>query len=330
MITKSTIIEVTPYNPHWPQMFEDEASRIKQAIGDNYLEIHHIGSTSVPGLDAKPIIDIIMVVKNPIDSIVPLESIAYTYKGEVGIPFRFYFSKKTETPVHLHVYEAGNCEIELNLLFRNFLRSNAHIRHEYALLKATLITEENIHEKASSSRFSKYTLGKDVFIRKILQQAGFDELRLMRCTHYAEWEAAKTFRQKYFFDKVPLSDPYTWTFNHPEHIHFVLYKGTEIIGYTHLQRWADQRIAMRIIVIDEKFRGQKFGSQLLTLCEKWLKIQAIKSIQIQSSPEAYEFYCSHGYSKMPFNDPKEYEGEIAAISELCSQDIDVGKILINS
>ena len=316
MTTKS--IEVTAYNPHWPQMFEDAASRIKQVVGDNCLEIHHIGSTSVPGLDAKPIIDIIMVLKNPTDSMASLESIEHTYKGEMNIPFRFYFSKKTDTPVHLHVYEAGNCEIELNLLFRNFLRSNADARHEYALLKATLLGEENIHEKTASS-FSRYNLGKDIFIRSILKHAGFDKLRLMHCTHYAEWEAAKIFRQKYFFDKVPLSDPYSWTFNHPEHIHFVLYKGTEIIGYTHLQRWPDQRIAMRIIVVDEPLRGQKFGSQFLERCEQWLKKQEIKSIHVQASPKAYKFYCSHGYSEMPFNDPDLYESD--------PQDIDVGKVL---
>ena len=117
------------------------------------------------------------------------------------------------------------------------------------------------------------------------------------------------------------------TFNHPDHVHFVLYKGTEIIGYVHLQCWPKERVAMRIIVIDEPFRRKKFGGQLLALCEKWLKMQGIKSIHVQTSPEAYKFYCQHCYRKMPLNDLDGHENEIAAISELCSQDIDVGKIL---
>lgn len=318
MNSPSKLIEVTSYNPNWPKLFEDEASTIKQVIGDNCREIHHVGSTAVPGLDAKSIIDIIMVVKNPTDAISPLESIGYLYKGEVNIPFRYYFNKKENTPIHLHVYEKGNPEIELNLLFRNHLRTHPKAAAEYGDLKAGLLANASSSKKIPS-RFSDYTLGKNTFIQKILHQVGFDKLRLMHCTHYAEWEAARIFRQKYFFDNVPIDDPYTWTFNHSEHIHFVLYKGIEIIGYTHLQRWPDQRMAMRIIVVDEPLRGQKFGGQLLELCEKWLKKQDIKSIHVQASPKAYTFYCQHSYNEMPFNDPDLYESD--------PQDIDMGKVL---
>ena len=311
-------IEVVPYNSNWPQLFEAEADFIKQKLGDNFLEIHHVGSTSVPGLCAKPIIDIILVVRNSAESIDPLELIGFKFKGEMNIPFRSYFSKKTETPVHLHVYEPGSAEIELNLLFRNFLRSNSKACAEYTNLKNTL-TEEQKKYKNAPPMFSHYTLGKNEFIRKILQEAGFDKLRLMHCTHYAEWEAAKAYRQKYFFDKVSIADPYTWTFDHPEHTHFVLYKGTQIIGYAHLQHWKNQRAAIRIIVIDEAFRNQKYGSYLLELCEKWLKLQGFKSLHVESSPQAYKFYCRYNYTEMPFNDPDSHESD--------PQDIEVGKIL---
>lgn len=319
-------IEIAPYNSNWPQLFEAEANLIKQKLGDNFLEIHHIGSTSVPGLCAKPIIDIILVVRNSVESIVPLESIGFKFKGEMNIPFRSYFSKKTETPVHLHVYEPGSSEIELNLLFRNFLRSNSNECAEYASLKIAL-AEEQKNQKNALPMFSHYTLGKNTFIQKILQQAGFDKLRLMHCTHYAEWEAAKLYCQKYFFDKVPITDPYTWTFNHAEHTHFVLYKGTQIIGYAHLQHWPNQRAVMHIIVIDEVLRNQQYGSYLLELCEKWLKLQSVKSLHVQSSPQAYNFYCRHDYTEMSFDAPNRNEDEIAVLSELCAQDIDVGKIL---
>ena len=99
----------------------------------------------------------------------------------------------------------------------------------------------------------------------------------------------------------------------------MLYKGTQIIGYAHLQRWPNQRAAMRIIVIDEAFRNQKYGSYLLELSEKWLKLQGFISLHVQSSPRAYNFYCQHGYTEMPFDDADSHETD--------SQDIEVGKML---
>ena len=68
----------------------------------------------------------------------------------------------------------------------------------------------------------------------LLNESGVSRLRFLKCTHEAQWNAAKKFRQTYFFDRVPISDHYTWTFNNPGHIHFVLNKGDEIIGYAHI------------------------------------------------------------------------------------------------
>ena len=299
MLSKSNTIEVTPYDSNWPKMFEAEASLFKKSIGDNCIEIHHIGSTSVPGLDAKPIIDMILVAKDPNLSIANLESIGYTYKGEMNIPFRFYFTKEDEIQVHLHMYQENNAEIDLNLIFRNFLRSNSAACKEYASLKQTLVEEQKNHEVVPM--FSHYTLGKNSFITKVLTDAGFDKLRLMHCTHYAEWEAARDFRQLYFFDKVPVSDPYTWTFNHHNHMHFVLYKGTRIIGYTHLQRYGENDIILRILVIEERSRGCKLGSHLLELCQKWLKKNGFKTIYADSNSAALPFYRKHGYQNMSFD-----------------------------
>src|SRR4051812_13064440 len=103
-------------------------------------------------------------------------------------------------------------------------------------------------------------------------------LLINNCSTDAEWASAKNFRQKYFFDPQNINDPYTWTFNHPQHKHFVLYQGTEIIGYAHIQLWSDARAAIRIIVIDEAKRNNNFGSQFLVLCESRLKTEGYKSI----------------------------------------------------
>jgi GrpB-like predicted nucleotidyltransferase (UPF0157 family)/GNAT superfamily N-acetyltransferase len=311
-------IEVVPYNDQWPQMFESEAATFRQALGDNSVAVHHVGSTAVPGLAAKPTIDIIAVIKDRDLAIKGFESLGYEYRGEFNIPMRLFFNKKVGTDVNLHVYEEGNPEIELNLKFRDYLCAHPEARDAYAALKAELLTKPSSYMKTNPP-FTGYSLGKYAFINNIVKQTGFNRLRMMTCTHYAEWDTAKAYRQKYFFDNAGISDPYTYTFDDVNHKHFVLYQGTQIIGYAHVQLWPEQRSAMRIIVIDEPFRNKGFGSQFLALCERWLQIQEYKSLHIESSPEALNFYKQHGYGSMPFNDPEHHESH--------ALDTPVGKIL---
>lgn len=312
-------IEVVPYDSNWPSLFEEEATKLKQALGNTCLAVHHVGSTAIPGLCAKPKIDIIVVMKKGALVVPPFEKIEYEYRGEFNIPLHLGFRKRPPlTNVNLHVYEEGNPEIELNLLFRDYLRNHPDALQEYAALKLDLVGQDAAH-KIRQGPFKGYTLGKDAFIKKILDQAGFKGQCMRFCMHYDEWNAARHFRNKYFFDKVPMADPYTWTFDHKDHVHLVLYHGTKIVGYAHIQLWPEQRAALRIIVIDEHFRGQGLGVHFLTLCESWLKQQGFKIFQTQSSPDAYKFYKKQGYTETPFNDPDGYEGD--------PQDIDMGKIL---
>ncbi len=144
-------------------------------------------------------------------------------------------------------------------------------------------------------------------------------IRMAKCIHTSEWEAAKRLRNAYFFDPLGIEDPYTWTFDHPDHVHFVLYKGTMIVGYAHIQRWPNHRAALRIIVIDEGYRNLAYGTQFLHLCEAWLKHQGIVTLHVDSSPAALAFYRKHAYVDMPFNDP---EGHARY-----PQDISIGKVL---
>lgn len=311
-------IVVVPYNPAWPEHFEREAAKIKEAVGSNCIAVHHIGSTSVPGLSAKPIIDIITVVKHPETAIQPIETLGFRYKGEYNIPMRYYFDRSEGTEANLHVYQEGHPEIELNLCFRHYLRKHPEARDEYAMLKENLLKDKSSYEKINSA-FTGYNLGKDAFIRKILHDSHFDRLRMMRCAHHAEWEAARKMRDNYFFKPLSIADPYTWTFDHPDHAHLVLYKGVEIIGYAHIQFWPDQRAALRIIVIDEAHRREGLGSYFLQLCEQWLKRLGIVSLHDEARPDSVSFYRSNGYSEMPFNDPS---GEPPS-----PYDIAMGKIL---
>jgi GNAT superfamily N-acetyltransferase len=133
--------------------------------------------------------------------------------------------------------------------------------------------------------------------------SNFNRIRMMKCAHYLEWEAVKQLRNKYFFDPLSISDPYTWTFDHPEHAHLVLYQGVDIIGYAHVQFWTGYRAALRILVIDEKYRQHGLGSQFLQLCEHWLKRLGVRSLHDEARPNAVSFYRRNGYTEMPFEDP---------------------------
>lgn len=162
-----------------------------------------------------------------------------------------------------------------------------------------------------------YCNGKDAFVASIDAKDGYDGWRMVQALTDREWSVVHNFRQKYFFKSN--TDPYTWTFEHKDHIHFVYYKNTEIVGYAHLQLWPEHRAALRIIVIDEHYRNHGFGSQFLKLCERWLNQQGFKNLLAQSSPNAYKFYCDSQYMQMPFNDPDGYRTD--------SQDIEIGKFL---
>jgi len=275
-------IQVVPYNPNWPNIFEAEATLIKKALAE-------------------------------------VEAIGYKYRGGFNIPMRKSFTTRgADRSINLHVFEANDPEIELNILFRDHLREAPDSRDEYALLKYKLIAEESSHEK-NDSIYRGYTLGKHDFIQNILKKCGFNRHRFVLCTHQSEWAAAKHFRDTYFFDPHGIDDPYTWTFNHEEHAHLVLYQGVEIIGYAHIQFWPDKRAAIRIIAVDEDKRNQNAGSVFLALIEKWLKSLGIKSIQAESRQSSLRFYLKNGYCNMPFDDPENHESD--------PNDIPVGKRL---
>ena len=296
-------IEVVEYDPTWPELFALEEKRIKQALGSNCTEIHHIGSTSIPGLNAKPVIDMLPVVRNiqEVDKATKaMESLGYEAKGEYGIAFRRYFQKgKNIRTHHVHVYQEADPEISRYLKFRDWMRSHTSDAENYGKLKLELA-------KKFPHDILQYCNGKDAFVASIDAKDGFDGWRIVKALTDREWDAVRRLRQNYFFKSK--EDPYTWTFTHKDHIHFVFYKNAEIIGYAHLQLWPENIAALRIIVIDERYRKLGFGSQFLRLCERWLNHQGFKKLLIQSSEKASQF-----------NDLDGYEGD--------PQDIEIGKCL---
>ena len=161
------IVRLAQYSPEWKTLYEKEERLLKDLIGEYVIDIQHIGSTSIPDMIAKPIIDIGIAIKDFEEGqrlVKPVESLGYEYKGENGIPGRHYFVKGNPTTHHLHIVEIDSEEWKKNITFRDALRKNENLAKEYAELKL------NLAEKFKYDRVA-YTDGKTDFVNYILSLA---------------------------------------------------------------------------------------------------------------------------------------------------------------
>ena len=162
-------VKLSPYQTMWAQLFEEEKQRLEEVIGENVLDIQHIGSTAVPGLKAKPILDLGIAVENFEEAfalISPVEQLGYTFRGENGIPRRHYFAKgpPDKRTHHIHMFEEINAEWGAHLLFRDYLRTHPESVTAYQTLK------EDLAERYPQNR-EAYTDGKHEFIQRLLREA---------------------------------------------------------------------------------------------------------------------------------------------------------------
>lgn len=157
-------IHVVPYDPDWERLFKEESALIGQILGPNLDCIHHIGSTAVFGLCAKPIIDILPVVfdLSAVDGQTgAFWAAGYEAMGEFGIPGRRYFRKGGDRRTHqLHIFEKTNVqEIERHLAFCDYLRAHPEKADEYGALKRRLAAQY-------PDSIDRYCDGKDQFVRR--------------------------------------------------------------------------------------------------------------------------------------------------------------------
>ena len=160
-------ITIVEYDPSWPELFEREANRIHSVLGSKALQIEHVGSTSVPGLCAKPIIDMLIVVKDSADelSYVPaLESAGYILRIRENEWFEHRLFKGPNTDINLHVFSSGASEIDRMLRFRDWLRSNESYREKYAQVKRSLA-------KSKWRHVQHYADAKTSIVREIMERA---------------------------------------------------------------------------------------------------------------------------------------------------------------
>jgi GrpB-like predicted nucleotidyltransferase (UPF0157 family) len=155
---------VAPPDPSWIAQFQHEAERIRAAFGVQSVEIHHIGSTAINGIYAKPIIDILLLVEDlsVADAGTPaMRALGYEARGEFGIPGRRYFRKDDSNGTrthHVHSFVRESDEATRHLAFRDYMNAHPSIAQEYGLLKQRLAKE-------FPSDMEAYMDGKDKFIK---------------------------------------------------------------------------------------------------------------------------------------------------------------------
>ncbi len=158
-------VVIAPYDPAWPAAFASLRGRLAAALGDLAAGIEHIGSTAVPGLDAKPIVDVDVVMRRREDLTAVVQRLAelgYEHLGDLGIVGREAFRSAPELPRHhLYVCAAGAAPLQAHLTLRDVLRGDPKLAAEYAALK---------HELAERFRDDRdaYAEGKSAFITAVL------------------------------------------------------------------------------------------------------------------------------------------------------------------
>ena len=164
----SSRVEVVPYDPAWPRRFAELATALRAALGVTASRIDHIGSTAVPGLDAKPVMDLQISVGSfdPIDAYrLPLERLGYLFRRDNTERTKRYFREPVGQPrTHVHVRRLGSWSEQFALLFRDYLRSDPESAREYAAIKRALAVEHHTDRKA-------YMEAKEPYLWTLMRRA---------------------------------------------------------------------------------------------------------------------------------------------------------------
>lgn len=156
------------YDPSWPETFQRLRDQIASALGDLAVRIEHVGSTAVPGLAAKPIVDMDVVVASRAEVPAAIERLAplgYLHQGDMGIAGREAFLAPWDAPRHhLYLCASDNVQLQLHLQLRNYLRTHPAAAQEYAALKRTL-AERYEHDREA------YTEAKTAMVEDLLGRA---------------------------------------------------------------------------------------------------------------------------------------------------------------
>jgi len=157
-------VQLAEWTPRWAELFAAEAARLRAALGDLALDVEHYGSTSVPGLVAKPLLDILVggaEATDPAPYIAALSPLGYDYSAHAGVPEHLVFGRGTARTHLVHVVRYGGETWRKALAFRDALRTDPGLRDDYAALKRQLAERHGFER-------SRYTAAKSAFIERAL------------------------------------------------------------------------------------------------------------------------------------------------------------------
>ena len=166
-------VVLLPYDEAWPDRYAEAEREILEACGTVVVGMEHVGSTAIPGIHAKPYLDLMPGLQSYDDGavLVPLmQSLGYEYKGEYGIAGRHYFSKWIEDDDHVwkhnvHTYAVGHYEWVRHLVFRDVLRNDPNLRDEYQALKLLLALKH-------ANDVEAYAEAKSEFVERVIAMGG--------------------------------------------------------------------------------------------------------------------------------------------------------------
>jgi GrpB-like predicted nucleotidyltransferase (UPF0157 family) len=167
VVPHNSTVNVADYDPGWPALYAREAERVRAVLGDTALRVEHVGSTSVPGLPAKPIIDMVLVVPDSTDEgayVPPLEAAGYLLRIREPEWFEHRMLKGPVANINLHVFTVGTSEIDTMVRFRDRLRANDADRDLYARTKRELGAQVWRHVQ-------HYANAKSDVVREIMARA---------------------------------------------------------------------------------------------------------------------------------------------------------------
>jgi GrpB-like predicted nucleotidyltransferase (UPF0157 family) len=171
-------VQVVPHDPQWLDAFESEAKQVAAALDKNVVAVHHIGSTAIPNVYAKPVIDLLVEVRDITEvdgQNSAMESLGYEVMGEYGIRSRRYFRKDNQEGIrthNIHAFAAGSAEAQRHLAFRDYMIAHPEEAQRYSELKRKLAEQH-------SQSMDAYMDGKDDFIKEMDRRA-------------AQWRAAQS------------------------------------------------------------------------------------------------------------------------------------------
>lgn len=260
-----------PYDNNYPDIFNKEIKRLQK--NTNFLNIFHVGSTSIPGLIGKGIIDILWTVN---DITKPISFDGYKESSPLKFPFHRYFSNDF---FHIHVLQDHDPHIYRFLKFRDYLISHEEDKNEYAKLKIQLAS-------SAIDKFQDYTLKKHLFVKNIIKKSGFDGLVFSSIVSPIELEE---------FNKLKQKETTVESSEEKKSQHFLLYKGAEIVTISSIEMDDNYRAIIKYLITDKKYRMNGYGIYTLQMLERFLRCHNIKTIMIDKDIKNADFFIKHQY-----------------------------------